>query len=37
MTVQADQENFSFQAEAAQILDLMVHSLYSTPTGRAAG
>src|ERR1017187_3574396 len=29
MTVQADQENFSFQAEAAQILDLMVHSLYS--------
>ena len=29
MTVQADQENFSFQAEAAQILDLTVHSLYS--------
>src|ERR1035441_3116188 len=28
-TVQADQEKFSFQAEAAQILDLMVHSLYS--------
>jgi molecular chaperone HtpG len=32
MTVQAErseQELFSFQAEAAQILDLMVHSLYS--------
>jgi molecular chaperone HtpG len=32
MTVQAErseQEVFSFQAEAAQILDLMVHSLYS--------
>jgi molecular chaperone HtpG len=29
MTVQADQENFSFQAEAVQILDLVVHSLYS--------
>src|ERR1700722_2847020 len=32
MTVQADraeQEVFSFQAEAVQILDLMVHSLYS--------
>jgi molecular chaperone HtpG len=29
MTVQAGQENFSFQAEAVQILDLMVHSLYS--------
>jgi molecular chaperone HtpG len=29
MTVQAEQEIFSFQAEAAQILDLMVHSLYS--------
>jgi molecular chaperone HtpG len=26
---QAEQEVFSFQAEAAQILDLMVHSLYS--------
>ena len=29
MTVQAEQEVLSFQAEAAQILDLMVHSLYS--------
>ena len=29
MTVQTDQESFGFQAEAAQILDLMVHSLYS--------
>jgi molecular chaperone HtpG len=29
MTVQAEHEVFSFQAEAAQILDLMVHSLYS--------
>jgi molecular chaperone HtpG len=29
MTVQAHQESFSFQAEAVQILDLMVHSLYS--------
>jgi molecular chaperone HtpG len=29
MTVQADQESFSFQAEVVQILDLMVHSLYS--------
>jgi molecular chaperone HtpG len=29
MTVQAEQEIFSFQAEAAQILELMVHSLYS--------
>jgi molecular chaperone HtpG len=29
MTVQAEQEVFSFEAEAAQILDLMVHSLYS--------
>jgi molecular chaperone HtpG len=29
VTVQANQESFSFQAEAAQILDLMVHSLYS--------
>jgi molecular chaperone HtpG len=34
MTVQADQEQseqefFSFQAEAVQILDLMIHSLYS--------
>jgi molecular chaperone HtpG len=29
MTVDAEQEVFSFQAEAVQILDLMVHSLYS--------
>jgi molecular chaperone HtpG len=29
MTVRADQEVFSFQAEAVQILDLVVHSLYS--------
>jgi molecular chaperone HtpG len=29
MTVQAEQEVLSFHAEAAQILDLMVHSLYS--------
>ena len=29
MTLQADQESFSFQAEAAQILNLMAHSLYS--------
>jgi molecular chaperone HtpG len=29
MTVQAEQEVFGFQAEAVQILDLMVHSLYS--------
>lgn len=29
MTVAAEQEVFSFQAEAVQILDLMVHSLYS--------
>jgi molecular chaperone HtpG len=29
MTAQAEQEVFSFQAEAVQILDLMVHSLYS--------
>jgi molecular chaperone HtpG len=28
-TVQAEQEVFSFQAEAVQILDLMVHSMYS--------
>jgi molecular chaperone HtpG len=28
-TGQADQESFSFQAEVVQILDLMVHSLYS--------
>src|SRR5947207_6852299 len=29
MTVQAGQESHSFQAEVVQILDLMVHSLYS--------
>ncbi|QXJ21465.1 molecular chaperone HtpG [Actinomadura graeca] len=29
MTVQADEETFTFQAEVAQILDLMAHSLYS--------
>jgi molecular chaperone HtpG len=29
MTVQANQESFAFQAEAVQILDLMIHSLYS--------
>jgi molecular chaperone HtpG len=29
VTVQAEQEIFSFQAEAVQILDLMIHSLYS--------
>jgi molecular chaperone HtpG len=29
MAVQTHQESFSFQAEAVQILDLMVHSLYS--------
>ena len=29
MTTQAEPENFSFQAEVVQILDLMVHSLYS--------
>ena len=29
MAVQAEQELFSFQAEAVQILELMVHSLYS--------
>ena len=29
MTAQADQESFSFQAEVVQILDLMIHSLYS--------
>jgi molecular chaperone HtpG len=28
-SVQAEQETFSFQAEVVQILDLMVHSLYS--------
>jgi molecular chaperone HtpG len=29
MTAQAEPETFSFQAEVVQILDLMVHSLYS--------
>jgi molecular chaperone HtpG len=29
VTARADQESFSFQAEVVQILDLMVHSLYS--------
>jgi molecular chaperone HtpG len=29
MTVVTDQESFRFQAEAAQILDLVIHSLYS--------
>jgi molecular chaperone HtpG len=29
MTVQAEPESFSFQAEVVQILDLVVHSLYS--------
>jgi molecular chaperone HtpG len=29
MTVQTHQESFTFQAEAVQILDLMIHSLYS--------
>ena len=29
MTVETQQESFSFQAEAAQILDLMINSLYS--------
>jgi len=29
MTVQSEQEVLSFQAEAVQVLDLMVHSLYS--------
>ena len=29
MSVQAEPESFSFQAEAVQILDLVVHSLYS--------
>ncbi len=29
MAVHADQETFSFQAEAVQVLDLMIHSLYS--------
>ena len=29
MTAQTEQESFSFQAEVVQILDLMIHSLYS--------
>src|ERR1700744_2618340 len=29
MTAETDQEKFSFQAEVVQVLDLMVHSLYS--------
>src|SRR6516225_8130469 len=29
MSAQAEQETFSFQAEVVQILDLMIHSLYS--------
>jgi molecular chaperone HtpG len=29
MSVQSDQESYSFQAEVVQILDLMVHSLYT--------
>ena len=29
MTTQANQESYSFQAEVVQILDLMIHSLYS--------
>src|SRR6266700_1917574 len=29
MSVQAEQESYAFQAEVVQILDLMVHSLYS--------
>ena len=29
MSAPADQESFSFQAEVVQILDLMIHSLYS--------
>src|SRR6266481_10198166 len=29
MAMQAEQELFRFQAEATQILDLMIHSLYS--------
>ncbi len=29
MTVQTEQERYSFQAEVVQILDLMVHSLYT--------
>src|SRR5580658_6855071 len=29
MSVQTEQDTFSFKAEAVQILDLMIHSLYS--------
>src|SRR5271166_6452484 len=29
MSAQTEQESFSFQAEVVQILDLMIHSLYS--------
>jgi molecular chaperone HtpG len=29
VSVQAEQERFGFQAEVVQILDLVVHSLYS--------
>ena len=29
VSAQTEQESFSFQAEVAQILDLMIHSLYS--------
>ena len=29
MTAQTDQESFSFQAEVVQVLDMMIHSLYS--------
>ncbi len=29
MSTQTEQESFSFQAEVVQILDLVVHSLYS--------
>src|SRR6266498_4926845 len=29
VTAQANQERFSFQAEVVQLLDLMIHSLYS--------
>ena len=29
VSVQSEQETFSFQAEVVQILDLVIHSLYS--------
>ena len=29
MSVQAEQETFNFQAEAVQVLDLVINSLYS--------